>query len=90
MAYPQSLFVFADLQPGDRVEVKHEVKVGFRSWNTVTSGTVVRTERRRHSLHFHRNMDDKVYSDMIVLRRDDGELTTVTLDEFTELSKLPA
>lgn len=90
MAYPQSLNVLAGLRPGDRVEIKHEVKVGFRSWNTVTSGTVVRTERRRHSLHFRRNMDDKVYSDVIVLRRDDGELTTVTLDEFTELNKLPA
>jgi hypothetical protein len=89
MSYPQTLQVFADLQPGDRVEVKHEVKVGFRQWNTVTRGTVVKAERRRHSLHFRRNMDDKVFSDYLVLRRDDGELTTITLDEFTELKKLP-
>ena len=89
MVYPQSLAAFAGLSPGDRVEIKHEVKVGFRNWNTVTTGTVIRTERRRHSLHFRRNMDDKVYSDVIVLRRDDGELTTVTLDEFTDINKLP-
>ena len=37
-----------------------------------------------------RNYDDKVYSDVIVLKRDDGELTTVTIDEFSELKKLPA
>lgn len=79
---------FATLQPGDRVQLDHEVKVGFRRWMTTTIGTVVKKERRRHSLHFKRSSDDKVYSDILVLRRDSGELTTVTLDEFSELRKL--
>lgn len=88
MPYPQTLETFASLRPGDRVEVTHEVKVGFRNWNTRTSGTVVATDRRRHSLHFNRNFDDKVYSDVLILQRDDGELTTITLDEFSELRKV--
>ena len=90
MPYPETLNVFDSLQPGDRVEMVHEVKVGFRQWLATTRGTVVGKERRRHSLHFRRNYDDKVYSDVIVLKRDDGELTTVTIDEFSELKKLPA
>jgi hypothetical protein len=85
MAYPESLQVFEQLQEGDRVEIRHEVKVGFRSWPAITQGTLVRKERCRHSLHYQRNFDDKVYSDMLVLRRADGELTTITLDEFTDL-----
>jgi hypothetical protein len=88
MPYPQSLETFAALRTGDRVEVTHEVKVGFRSWNHKTIGTVVSTDRRRHSLHFNRNFDDKVYSDVLILQRDDGELTTITLDEFTEIRKV--
>ncbi len=72
-----------DLAPGDRVEVEHLVTVGPKSWPTRTTGAVVRTERRRHGLHFRRNHDDKVYSDLIVLQKPDGELTTVTMDEFT-------
>ena len=88
MAYPQALEVFASLRPGDRVEVRHQVRVGFRSWPTTTVGTVLKTERRRHSLHYDRNFDDKVFSDVIVLRRDDGELTTVTLDEYSDVRKL--
>lgn len=79
---------FAKLRPGDRVEIDHEVKVGFRSWRTQTVGEVVRTERRRHGLHERRNFDDKVFSDLIVLRRPDGELTTVTLDEFSRLRRV--
>lgn len=88
MAYPQALQVYDSLQPGDRVEVRHEVKVGFRAWTATTIGTVVSKERRRHSLHFRRNFDDKVFSDVIVLQRDGGELTTITLDEFSDLKKL--
>ncbi|NIP86368.1 MAG: hypothetical protein GTO03_12690 [Planctomycetales bacterium] len=84
----QTLQVFAALRPGDRVELQHEVKVGSRTWHTTTVGTVEKIERRRHSLHFQRNDDDKVFSDLLVLRRDDGERTTVTLDEFSLLRKL--
>lgn len=80
--------VVANLQPGDRIEVDHEVKVGMTRWWTKTVGTVVRTERIRHSLHFDRNFDDKVWSDIIVLKREDGELTTVTVDEFTRVRLL--
>ena len=88
MSYPMALETFATLEPGDRVEVAHDIKVGFRYWTARTVGTVVAKDRVRHSLHFRRNFDDKVYSDVLVLRRDDGELTTITLDEFSELRKV--
>lgn len=79
---------FEKLQPGDRIELNHEVKVGFKTWHAITRGTVLKTERRQHSLHFQRNHDDKVFSDIIVLQQDDGSITTVTLDEFSELKVL--
>lgn len=84
----ETLKVFETLRPGDRVELEHEVKVGSQRWRTKTAGTVVSTERRRHSLHHKRNDDDKVFSDLIVLKLDDGERTTVTLDEFSVLRKV--
>lgn len=74
-----------ELSPGQRVEVSHIVKVGMKSWTTTTVGTVERVERRRHGLHYRRHPDDKVYSDLIVLKLEDGALTTVTMDEFTQL-----
>ncbi len=86
----ETLKVYETLRPGDCVELEHEVKVGSQRWRTMTAGTVVSTERRRHSLHHKRNDDDKVFSDLIVLKRDDGELTTVTLDEFSVLRKRPS
>ena len=80
-----TLLQFEELQPGDRIVVEHRVTVGIRSWTTRTSGKVIRTERRRHGLHFRRNIDDKAWSDVILLELPDGELTTVTMDEFTTL-----
>jgi len=85
----ESRALYEQLQPGDRVEVVHDVTVGSSgAWKTTTVGQVLRRERRRHGLHFRRNPDDKVYSDVLILARDDGELTTVTMDEFTQLKRL--
>jgi hypothetical protein len=78
---------FDELKAGDRVEVEHLVTVGQQSWTTKTCGTVVRAERRRHGLHFQRNADDKVFSDVVLLELPDGELTTVTIDEFTTIRR---
>jgi hypothetical protein len=81
--------LYEQLEPGDRVEVVHGVTVGSSgAWTTTTVGKVLRRERRRHGLHFRRNADDKVFSDVLILARDDGELTTVTIDEYTRLRKL--
>lgn len=80
--------LFDTLQPDDKIEVEHIVKVGLKSWTTLTRGTVVMTDRRRHGLHFRRSGDDKVYSDEILLKREDGELTTVRIDEYTTLRKV--
>jgi hypothetical protein len=85
----QARSLYELLQPGDRVEVVHGVTVGSSAkWSTTTVGSVLRRERRRHGLHFRRNPDDKVYSDVLILSRDDGELTTVTMDEYTRLRRL--
>jgi hypothetical protein len=78
---------FDELKPGDRIEVEHTVTVGSDQRVVTTMGTVVRTEHRRHGLHFERAGDDHVYSDVILLELPDGELTTVAVDEFTVLRR---
>lgn len=80
--------MFRQLQPGDRVEVEHQVTVGLERWPAKTAGTVLGTERRRHGLHFARNHDDKVFSDVIRLELAGGEISEVTLDEFTVIRQV--
>ena len=79
---------FDQLKPGDRIEVEHVVTVGQKSWTT--------TDRRRSRSHpsgaatactIAATHDDKVFSDAILLELPDGELTSVTMDEFTVIRK---
>jgi hypothetical protein len=85
---PATRLLFTELKPADKIEILHEVKVGQQVWTTRTVGTVVSTERRRHGLHFRRSLDDKVWSDVIILKQDDGSQTTVTIDEYTDLRRI--
>ena len=78
--------LFDELVPGDRVEVSHLVTVGLASGRPRPSAPWC-GPTHRHGLHFRRNFDDKVFSDLILLRLPDGELTSVTLDEFTTLRR---
>ena len=55
-AHSETLHVFEQLQPADLVEVKHQVRVGFRSWETTTVGRVVSVHRLRQGLHFQRQL----------------------------------
>lgn len=80
--------LFGQLRPGDRIAVEHLVTVGSRQWTSRTEGTVDRTDRIRHGLHFRRNADDRVWSDIIFITRADGEKTAVTLDEFTTIQRM--
>jgi hypothetical protein len=76
-----------ELSVGDRIEVEHLVTVGDKSWTAKSSGIVVRTERCQRGPHFKRNFDDKVFLDTILLEHADGELTAVTVDEFTTIRR---
>jgi hypothetical protein len=82
---------FEELQPGDRLRVTQRIKVGLKIWSTTFLGSVERIERRRTGLHVKRNYDDKVYADVILMKRDVGQgvegQTTVVLDEFTQLER---
>jgi hypothetical protein len=78
---------FDELRPDEHIEIERTVTVGERQWTTLTTGKVIRTERRRHGLHFQRNFDDRAYSDVILLELPDGELADIVLDEFTVIRR---
>jgi hypothetical protein len=77
--------ILNSLQAGDRIEVIHQVKVGLKVWTTRVVGTVEHVARRRHGLHFRRNLDDKVFSDEVTLRLEDGSVSSLAIDEFTDV-----
>lgn len=82
---------FEELRPGDRIRITQRIKVGLKVWTNQVAGRVERTERRRCGLHVKRSPDDLAFQDVIVLQKDGAaaDETTVALDEFTLLERLP-
>lgn len=91
MVATQNSVRFETLVPNDHIQVTHRIKVGLKIWFNSVSGRVLRTERRRNGLHVDRNRDDKAFQDVILLLKDGtpSEETTLTMDEFTTIERLP-
>ncbi len=71
------------LMPGDRVEVEHRLVVDQETRIVKTMGTLVRSERHLSGMHFRRASDEAVGSDSVLLELQDGELTSIAVDEKT-------
>ena len=69
--------------PGSVVRITQQIP---RRTDTVTAtitGTIVRQERQPSGSWYARNKDNQVWLDRLVVRKDDGEITILNLDEYT-------
>ena len=78
------------LQPGARVRVTQQIAARDYSWTDESTGTVVSYEQQPTGSWYAHGKDDKLWLDRLTLRKPDGELTTLNLDEFTKVEILPA
>ena len=75
-------------EPGTRVRVVQSVRVGHREWTTQVSGVVEREGLRPIG---GMEMGGKAlycYQPTIRLRKDDGEITVVALDDETTVEEV--
>ena len=76
------------LAPGTRVRVTQQMPQTHQSWSTTVEGTVVRWRQDRTGSWFAHGKDDKVWLDRLEIRRDDGELVTLNLDQWSLVEPL--
>ena len=74
--------------PGTRVRVTQQMPQTHTVWSTRVEGTVVRWRQDRTGSWFAHGKDDKVWLDRLELRRDDGELITLNLDQWSLVEPL--
>lgn len=74
--------------PGTRVRVTQQMPQTHTVWSTCVEGTVVRWRQDRTGSWFAHGKDDKVWLDRLELRRDDGELVTLNLDQWSLVEPL--
>jgi hypothetical protein len=74
------------LRPGARVRVTQQIAARDYAWVSEVRGTVVSYEQKQTGSWFAHSRGDKLWLDRLTLRKDDGELTTLVLDEFSNIT----
>jgi hypothetical protein len=78
------------LKPGAKVHVTQQIAARDYTWAADVRGTVVEFKQQRTGSWFAHSKDDKLWLDRLVLRKTDGEITTLNLDEFSRVEIEPS
>src|SRR5687768_7740943 len=73
------------LVPGARVKITQQIAARHYAWSADVRGTVVEFEQRETGSWFAHSKNDKLWLDRLVLRKDDGEMTTLILDDYSRI-----
>ena len=73
------------LKPGTRVKVTQQIAARDYAWTTVIAGAVVQFQQKQTGSWFAHSKNDKLWLDRLVIRKDDGEITSLNLDEFSHV-----
>ncbi len=79
-----------DFQPGARVRVTQHVVTGRDATSTVIEGAVLRAGQQKTGSWFAHSKDKKLWIDRVELRKDDGELITLNLDQNSRVERVQA
>lgn len=79
------------LKPGAKVKVTQQIAGRDYTWSTEVRGTVLEYNQKPTGSWFAHSDGDKLWLDRLKIRKDDGELMTLNLDEYTHIEiELPA
>ncbi|QNN23027.1 hypothetical protein HED60_12360 [Planctomycetales bacterium ZRK34] len=71
------------LKPGMIVEITQQIPQRDEVWTTTTRGTIVKYDQVKTGSWFAHARHDKLWLDRLTLRKDDGEIVDLILDEYT-------
>ena len=79
---------YEELKPGQRVKITQTVRVGYRSWPAVVTGTVRDLQTLMTGISTQRAADDVVAIPTLHFIKENGELSSITIDEYTRIEVL--
>src|SRR5687767_8609496 len=71
--------------PGARVKVTQQIAARDYAWASEVRGQVVSFEQKPTGSWFAHAKNDKLWLDRLVLRKPDGEITTLNLDDYSHV-----
>ena len=77
------------LVPGARVKITQQIAARNYAWTADVRGTVVGFEQKQTGSWYAHSKNDKLWLDRLLLRKEDGELTTLILDDYSRVEIEP-
>lgn len=85
---PELAATLQTLRPGQRLKITQTVRVGSKSWPAVVTGTFRHLGSLATGISTHRLPQDDIIVATLHLTKDNGELTSVSLDEHTKIEAM--
>src|SRR2546426_9882742 len=82
---PAVIPVLEQLKPGVRIRITHIVRVGSKSWPVVVTGTFRELNSLATGIATERVPQDDIIVAIVHFIKDNGELSSVALDEHTRI-----
>jgi hypothetical protein len=76
------------LTPGTIVEVTQQIPHRDHTWTNTLRGVIVSYQQKQTGSWFAHSKNDKLWLDRLMIRKDDGEVTTLILDEYSHVKVL--
>lgn len=73
------------LVPGARVKVTQQIAARHYTLPTEITGTIVSFEQKKTGSWYAHSKDDRLWLDRLKIRKDDGEIVLLNLDEFSRV-----
>jgi hypothetical protein len=85
---PELAALLRALQPGQRIRVTQTVRVGSRQWPTTVTGTFRDVNFLATGLATDRVPEDDIVVVTVHFTKDNGELSSIAIDEQTRIERL--
>lgn len=79
---------FEALKPGQRVRIRQKIDRRERDWQTTVEGVIAQVEVAKTGSWYAHSKDNKFWLRRVRIRKDDGEISALNLDQFTEVELL--
>ena len=84
----QQIEVLRSLQPGQRIRIVQSVRVGPRKWEAIAEGVFREINYLATGITTERVPEDDVIAPMLHFAKDNGELSSIAVDENTAVTVL--
>lgn len=75
-------------EPGTRIRVTQQIPFGKGTITTTVEGVILRFGQQKTGSWYAHARDDKLWLDRLELKKDDGELATINLDQYSRVELL--